>query len=583
MQRLDPSKHTSLIKFFLKVNRREIPLIIFDIILYTIGTAIIIGLADLLGQLVDKLNNHSAVNKTILLIIGALIAAELCYRIGHIIEIQIRASLKAKIKVALFNHTRELSYDYFSNRFAGEIAHKVSQTADAFEWLILNITDNLANSIGVIIFSVILLGKVELEYAIFLIAWFVILILGIAKISKLMNQRSAFLAKQETHTTGKLVDTYSNIQTVKVYGQNDTQKSVSNQINLEANSLRSFGWAELGMFVWQGIFLVLLGLGLILISINLYTNSIITIGGIVVVSTIGLRLYATVWGWGPSLASFIRQRGEINQNLSDLVVTPKIVDITNTKDKIDKDISIEYKNINFSYNKDKSVLKDFTLKIKPQEKVGIVGLSGAGKTTFVNLLLRFFEAQSGEILLNNININNFTQDFLRSQISYISQDTSLFHATILENISYGSKNTSPSQVEKVAKLAYADEFIQNLPEKYQSTVGERGVKLSGGQRQRIAIARAILADRPIFLLDEATSALDSSNEGKIQEGLNILMKDKTVIAIAHRLSTLSNMDRIIYLENGKIIETGTHLQLLKLNGHYAKLWKHQAGGFLLDK
>lgn len=582
MHRLDPNKDTSPIKFFLKVNRKEIPLIILDIILYTIGTAVIIGLAGLLGEIVDKLNSHDQVSTIIWLIIGALILSELCYRIGHIIEIQMRVRLKAKIKETLFNHTRQLSFDYFSDRFAGEIAHKVSQTADAFEWLVLIVTDNLTNSIGVILFSAVLLGKVNTSYAIFLIIWFIIFMLGILKIARLMNQRSATLAKQETHTTGKLVDTYSNIQTVKVYGQDDNSKSVSNQIKIEAQALKSFGWAELGMFIWQGIFLIILGFGLILMSINLYTNSLITIGGIVVVSTIGLRLYATVWGWGPSLASFVRHNGEINQNLSDLVVSPKIVDKKETQDIIDKKIGIEYRNVNFSYHEERLVLHNFMLKIKPQEKIGIVGLSGAGKTTFVNLLLRFFEVQSGEILLNDINIENFTQDFLRSQISYISQDTSLFHATVTENISYGSKNVSSNQIQAAAKLAFADEFIKDLPGKYQSIVGERGVKLSGGQRQRIAIARAILADRPIFLIDEATSALDSNSEDKIQKALGLLMKDKTVIAIAHRLSTLSNMDRIIYLENGKIVETGTHSQLLKLNGHYAKLWHHQAGGFLLD-
>jgi ATP-binding cassette subfamily B protein len=225
-------------------------------------------------------------------------------------------------------------------------------------------------------------------------------------------------------------------------------------------------------------------------------------------------------------------------------------------------------------------LDDFSITIKPKQKVGIVGLSGAGKTTFVNLLLRFFDVQQGQILLNNINIRELTQESLRSQISHISQDTSLFHATIAQNIAYGSAAASLANIKEAARLAYADEFIDTLPQGYESVVGERGIKLSGGQRQRIAIARALLANRPLFLLDEATSALDSDSEAKIQKGLAVLMENKTVIAIAHRLSTISHMDRIVYLENGKILEDGTHHELLARKGKYALLWNMQAGGFL---
>jgi ATP-binding cassette, subfamily B, bacterial len=332
-------------------------------------------------------------------------------------------------------------------------------------------------------------------------------------------------------------------------------------------------------FNFQGVAIVALSIGLIAITASLYGRGLVSLGSIVFVAGSAVRLFEFIWDTGKNLAAFIRFRGEAAQNLADLVVEPAVVDGRHDDTKEER-IGIEYRNVGFSYIEERPVLDNFSLSIQPGEKIGIVGLSGAGKTTFANLLLRFFDPQQGTILLNGNDIKNFTQEFLRSHISYISQDASLFHTTIAENIAYGSAAATPEQISHAATLAYADEFIRTLPQGYQSVVGDRGIKLSGGQRQRIAIARALLADRPLFLLDEATSALDSDSEGKIQKGLTALMHDKTVIAIAHRLSTLSHMDRIIFLENGKIIEDGTHTGLLARKGKYARLWEMQAGGFL---
>ena len=309
-------------------------------------------------------------------------------------------------------------------------------------------------------------------------------------------------------------------------------------------------------------------------------RGLISVGEIVFVAGVGLRLLMNVWEVGRNVPEFIRNLGEAEQNLRDLVVAPAVVDGDRVAVRTKERVQIEYRNITFGYSHERAILEDFSLTIAAGEKIGIVGLSGAGKTTFASLLLRFFDLQIGAILLNGEDIRDFPQDLLRSHISYISQDTSLFHASVAENIAYGAPTASREQIEQAAHLAYADEFIAELPQRYESVVGERGVKLSGGQRQRVAIARAILANRPLFLLDEATSALDSESEQKIQKGLTTLMEGKTVIAIAHRLSTLARMDRVIFLEGGKIIEDGTHEALLARNGKYAELWRMQAGGFI---
>jgi ATP-binding cassette subfamily B multidrug efflux pump len=246
---------------------------------------------------------------------------------------------------------------------------------------------------------------------------------------------------------------------------------------------------------------------------------------------------------------------------------------------------IEFKNVNFGYGRDVGVLQNFNLTIEPGEKIGLVGRSGAGKSTVVNLLLRFFDLESGAILIDGQNISDLTQESLRSQISVVTQDTSLLHRSIRANIRYGRPSASIEEIERAAKLAHAHDFILDLEDwngrrGYDAHVGERGVKLSGGQRQRIAIARVILKDAPILVFDEATSALDSEVEAAIQLSLGTLMAGKSVIAIAHRLSTIAQMDRLVVLEHGRIVEQGTHRELLAHGGHYAALWRRQAGGFL---
>jgi ATP-binding cassette subfamily B protein len=579
---LDEKLHTKPWQFFLAVNRSELKWLILNIIFYDGGSAAILLAIYFLSRLVDHLTQGTGhVGRLAWLIILCVALYETMYRLGHICEVILLTRVRSKIKKTLFDHTMSLSFGYFADRFAGEIGHKVSATADAFERIILAVTNNFVEGGFLIILFAVTLGAIHPWYAIFVTAWAVVFLTGSFLLAKRMNRLANSYAEAEAKTSGTIIDLYGNISAVKVYGKGRHLHAAHKQIDREAQTFRAMGMWDVVTFNYQGMSIVLLSAGLIAITGHLYGQGLVSIGAITFIAGSAVRLFEFVWDTAKNLAAFIRFRGEAMQNLADLIVAPVVVDghhsnVTNAQ------VGVEYRQITFSYLGSQPVLEQFSLSIRAGEKIGVVGLSGAGKTTFANLLLRFFDPQSGAILFNGTDINNFTQEFLRSHISYISQDTSLFHSTVAENIAYGSQAATLQQIQQAARLAYADEFISTLPQGYESIVGDRGIKLSGGQRQRIAIARALLADRPLFLLDEATSALDSDSEAKIQKGLVTLMENKTVIAIAHRLSTLSHLDRIIYLENGKILEDGTHAELLAQNGHYAKLWHMQAGGFLPD-
>lgn len=578
---LDPQFHTAPFRFYITVNRRELPLLVLNMLFYGSGSATMIVVSYVLGRVVDAASTgQSGVSTLIGVLALCLLSYEGFYRLGHICEIKLMSRMRANIKKSLFDHTISLPFGYFADRFAGELAHKVSSTADRFERMTGIICNKFFEDGIAIPISAGLLYTAHPYYTIFILLWAVLLIIGSSLLVKEANRRSGNYAAAESRTTGSIVDIYGNISAMKVYGRKKNADTLHHTIDEEAQAYYKMGKWDVLMYHYHGLSIVAMCLGLIAITAYLYGHALISVGAIVFVSAAALRLFDVGWGMGTTVAEFIRSRGEAIQNLRDLVVAPAIVDGDHAGGSVDRRTRIEYRDITFGYSHEKSILDDFSIIIKPGEKLGIVGLSGAGKTTFANLLLRFFDPQKGQILLNGSDIRDFTQEYLRSHISYISQDTSLFHATIAENIAYGSDAASERDIERAAELAYADDFIAALPKGYQSVVGERGIKLSGGQRQRIAIARAILADRPLFLLDEATSALDSDSEAKIQKGLIRLMENKTVIAIAHRLSTLSHMDRIIFLENGKILEDGSHGELLARGGKYAKLWNMQAGGFL---
>lgn len=582
MTELRPGQHTRLFRFFLTINKKELPLIALRILFYSLGTLCTVGMSYFLGRVVDNLApGPTALTYSVTLLVAALVFHEIFYRIGHVLEVITHARIRQKIKKALFLYTSKLSFGYFADRFAGQISHQIGTAASAMERMEEMVVNKFIDNAWMIILSAVAMGSIYPPLGIVLIVWLFFFLLGVGPFAKRITKYAERFATDESGTTGALVDMYTNIGTVKVYSKDFGQERLEKQVDTEYESQVVLGKWSVFTYGYQGMSAVVLGIAIIVAVAYGYTHELISTGGIVAVSGIALKIIEYVYDTGHTVSDFVRSRGECSQALRDIIVTPGILDGQQAANW--KSVNVVYDRVSFSYNEHKQILKDFSLTVSEGQKLGIVGLSGAGKTTLVNLLLRFFDPTHGSISMNGINIGAMTQESLRSHISFISQDTSLFHASVLDNIRYGTPEASREQVEEIARMAYAEEFVLQLPQGYDTIVGERGVKLSGGQRQRIAIARAMLKNAPLFLLDEATSALDSDSEAKVQKALKTLMLGKTVIAIAHRLSTLQHMDRIIFIENGQVLEDGTHDELLALNGNYAKLWSMQAGGFIPDE
>ena len=415
-------------------------------------------------------------------------------------------------------------------------------------------------------------------FAMLFLFWMVVSGCALYSMSKRVRPYTIDCAEKRSQTSGRFLDILSNALLVKSFASvNYENKMLEGVLSAERNADNlKITRVENSRFV-QFIIIALFQITMLLLALLLWYKGLITPGSIVFMLFLISDIMHIFQFFMFALLDWNKLIGNIENSLKLLSAPQEVQDVPNAKDlKISK-ATIDFDHVDFAYNSRKKVFTDFTLHIKAGEKVGLVGISGSGKTTFVSLLQRFYDINGGKILIDNQDISKVKQDTLRKSIAVIPQDTTLFHRSVFENIAYGNPKASKAEVLKASKRAYAEDFIMMLPDEYNSMVGERGIKLSGGQRQRIAIARAILKDAPILILDEATSALDSESEAFIQKSMRDLMKGKTVIAIAHRLSTLKEMDRIIVLDKGHIVEQGTAEELLAKNGTYAHLWKIQTG------
>ncbi|MCL4160204.1 UNVERIFIED_CONTAM: hypothetical protein GTU68_046716 [Idotea baltica] len=378
-----------------------------------------------------------------------------------------------------------------------------------------------------------------------------------------------------------MADSLSNYQTVKLFARKRHEQDLFNSVSQKRFKAKKFTWRLWEHFtIFQGFFMLVITVLVLYLCGKAWSENTMSIGNVVLIQTLVMNLLWRIWDVGRYVKDTLEGFSNCEEMIETIQTTPEIVDPKKPeKSQISKG-SIILNDVSFTYEENKQVFHDFSLHIKAGEKIGLVGESGSGKSTLSKLLMRFHDIEKGEILIDGQNITNITQDDLRRNIAFVPQDPALFHRSLTENIRYAQPDATEKEVLKAAQKAHAHEFILETKDGYETLVGERGVKLSGGERQRVAIARAMLKKAPVLILDEATSALDSKVEKYIQEALLELMKNRTTIVIAHRLSTLRHMDRIIVLDKGKIAEEGTHEALLKKKGKYSELWDHQVGGFV---
>lgn len=481
------------------------------------------------------------------------------------------------------------SMTFFANEFAGRVSTKVMQTALSIRESVMKIIDVFIYAVTFFVSMLALVAAVDWRLGVPLVVWLVVYALILRNFIPKLRRLSSEQADARSMMTGRIVDSYTNIGTVKLFSHAgreetyaregmdaflDTVHRQMRQISLLNicvdinNAIVQFAVAALGIWFWL--------------------NGNVTVGAIAVAIGLSMRINGMSQWIMWEVAALFENIGTVYDGMGMMTKPHDIIDAPKAKALTAPKGEIVYDGVRFHYGKQKGVIEGFSLTIKAGEKVGLVGRSGAGKTTLMNLLLRFYDIEKGKILVDGQDISQVSQDSLRALVGVVTQDTSLLHRSIRENIAYGRPDATDAEVIEAAKRANAWDFIQALADQQgrvglDAHVGERGVKLSGGQRQRIAIARVFLKDAPILILDEATSALDSEVEAAIQESLFKLIEDKTVIAIAHRLSTLTQMDRLIVLDKGVIVEEGTHQQLVQTGGIYADLWNRQSGGFLPDQ
>ncbi len=484
--------------------------------------------------------------------------------------------------VPCFEYLHQHSYRFFTNNFSGSLVKKVGRFVRSFETFADKFYFDLFPLIIKIFVIFIVLFSIKPVMGLIVLIWSIIFVVSTIYFTKFKWKYDLMRAEMDTKLTGVLSDTITNNLNIKSFST----------LKYELNNFYKITskWAKKLAFEWnisqiadafQDFMMIVLEFSILYFAIQAWLDGKIGIGDFVLIQVYLFEIFDNIWRFGRTIREIYRALADSEEMTVILDKKHEIRDLKNAKDISIKRGKIEFKKVDFSYSKNEKLISNLSFKIKEGEKVALVGPSGGGKSTIIKLILRLFNLKSGKILIDNQDISKVTQSSLRSQISFVSQDPILFHRSLIDNIRYGRLDASDEEVIYASKLAKCHDFIMKLPKKYQTMVGERGIKLSGGERQRVAIARAILSNAQIMILDEATSSLDSESESQIQEALANLIKNKTTIVIAHRLSTITQMDRIILFQDGKIAEDGRHADLINHNaGLYKKLWELQVKGYL---
>jgi ATP-binding cassette subfamily B multidrug efflux pump len=602
---IDPFRPHSLdqppeqwVQFFIFYVRQVWPVFGFILVFGLINGMIELSLFAFLGKLVDMARTAGSAeaffadNATLLIVMAvvALVVRPITSALHLIVVNQVvNANFTGLIRWQTHRYVLRQSQSFFQNDFAGRIANRIMQTGPSLRQAMVQLADAMWFVVIYAGGALVLFSDADIRLIIPVSIWLVVYTASLAYFVPRLKDLSHIHSEARSTVTGRVVDSISNITTVKLFSHTDREEdyareALRDQTDKFLDILRMISIYEILIVTMNGAMIV----GTTGTAMWLWSQGSVSLGTIALATGLAIRIDG-MSGWVMMVMTNIFENiGMVQEGTMSISKPISVQDRVGAKPIAVPRGEVRYENIKFHYGKEGGgLIEDLSLIIKPGEKVGLVGRSGAGKSTLINLLLRFYDLEGGRILIDGQDIAHVTQDSLRASIGMVTQDTSLLHRSVMDNIQYGRRNASEAEIIAAAKRAHAHEFIQDLVDLngrkgYQAHVGERGVKLSGGQRQRVAIARVLLKDAPILILDEATSALDSEVEAAIQEQLYNLMRGKTVIAIAHRLSTIAAMDRLIIMDQGRVVEEGSHEALLKHGGIYAQLWLRQSGGFMVE-
>ena len=537
---------------------------------------------DILSGDIHAQNVREALMGPVLVILFLHLFAWICWRCMALVNNWFQPRVMTDLNQSAHEYLHGHSYKFFSNNFAGSLVRKVNRIGWAFEKLMDQIQFTFVPVTVIVVGNLFVLWSRSALLGELLLAWIVMFLTFNLLFSRWKTKFDYRRAQLDSESTGVLADSVTNAITIKLFTGLLHEKALFREVLERWRRVNTFTW-NLGemMDAAQALLMILIEFVIMYVAIGLWQQGQLTVGDFALIQSYLIGFFMVLWDIGRSIRRTYEALSDADEIVEIMNTPHEVKDMHGAKDLQVSTARIEFVHVDFSFNKTRRILKDMNLVIEPGEKVALVGPSGAGKSTVTKLLFRFYDIERGKILIGNQNIAKVTQESLREHIALVPQEPILFHRTIMENIRYGRRDATDEEVLEAARKAHAHEFIESLQDGYNTYVGERGVKLSGGERQRVAIARAILKNAPILVLDEATSSLDSESEALIQAALEELMRDKTTIVIAHRLSTIMKMDRILVIDNGQVVDSGTHKQLLKKKDNiYKKLWEIQAGGFI---